>query len=76
MRAAEASPGRASGQGDAREDRQRAGAEVLGGLLQRGVDVAEHVGEEDVGLGQEGEDLGDHDALKPVDVPREPERPA
>ena len=73
MRAAEASPGRAR----ARVTRERMvsgpGAQVLGGLLQRGVDVAEHVGKEQVGLGEKGEDLGDHDALKPVDVPREPE---
>ena len=57
----------------AAERRERPGAEVLGGLLERGVDVAEHVRQEDVGLREEREHLRGDDTCEAVDRPVEAE---
>ena len=68
-------PGPGQRHGHPPERGERPGAQVLGGLLQRGVDVAQHVGDQEIGLREEGEHLRQHDAVEAVDGPVEAEPP-
>src|SRR5262249_34717548 len=70
-RRSETGPGQR--QRDARERPQRAGAQILGGFLERGIDVPQHVRQQDVGLGQEREDLRHDDPGEAVNRPRQAE---